>query len=44
MAEVTEPAADAEQPLLDLHETYQNINVRNLLESYHDAQQRLTRR
>jgi arginine decarboxylase len=41
MAEVTEPAADAEQPLVDLHETYQNINVRNLLESYHDAQQAL---
>ena len=41
MAEVAEPAADAEQPLLDLHETYQNINVRNLLESYHDAQQAL---
>ena len=37
--EVAEPAADAEQPVLDLHETYQNINVRNLLESFHDAQQ-----
>jgi arginine decarboxylase len=41
MAEVTEPPADAEQPLHDLWETYQNINVRNLLESYHDAQQSL---
>ena len=38
-AAVSEPAADAEQPLVDLHETYQNINVRNLLESFHDAQQ-----
>jgi arginine decarboxylase len=38
-AEVTEPPADAEQPLADLYETYQNINVRNLLESFHDAQQ-----
>jgi arginine decarboxylase len=40
-AEVTEPAADAEQPLHDLWETHQGINVRNLLESYHDAQQAL---
>ena len=40
-AEVTEPAADAEQPLHDLWEAYQGINVRNLLESYHDAQQSL---
>ncbi len=38
-AEVTEPPADAEQPLADLYETYQNINVRNVLESFHDAQQ-----
>jgi arginine decarboxylase len=38
---VTEPAPDAEQPLVDLHETYQNINSRNLLESFHDAQQSL---
>ena len=37
--EVSEPPADAEQPLHDLMETYQGINVRNLLESYHDAQQ-----
>jgi arginine decarboxylase len=40
-AEVTEPPADAEQPLHDLWETHQGINVRNLLESYHDAQQSL---
>ena len=40
-AEIVEPPADAEQPLHDLWETHQNINVRNLLESYHDAQQSL---
>jgi arginine decarboxylase len=39
MTEVTEPPADAEAPLVDLYETYQNINVRNVLESFHDAQQ-----
>jgi len=32
---------DVEQPVSDLMETYQNITVRNLLESYHDAQQAL---
>jgi arginine decarboxylase len=32
---------DVEQPVTDLLETYQNITVRNLLESYHDAQQAL---
>ena len=32
---------EASQPLLTLHETYQNVSVRNLLESYHDAQQAL---
>jgi arginine decarboxylase len=32
---------DVEQPVIDLMETYQNITVRNLLESYHDAQQSL---
>ena len=30
-----------EQPLRDLLDTYQNITVRNVLESYHDAQQSL---
>ncbi len=40
-AEVVEPPADAEQPLHDLVETCRNLNVRNLLESYHDAQQAL---
>ncbi len=32
---------EVEQPLTDLMETYQNLTVRNLLESYHDAQQAL---
>jgi arginine decarboxylase len=39
--DVMEPPADAEQPLHDLWGAYQGINVRNLLESYHDAQQAL---
>ena len=30
-----------EQPIIDLLETYQNLAVRNALESYHDAQQAL---
>jgi arginine decarboxylase len=34
-------ADDVEQPLIDLHETYQNLTARNALESYHDAQQAL---
>ncbi len=34
-------AADAEQPLVTLAETFRDLNVRNLLESYHDAQQAL---
>jgi arginine decarboxylase len=32
---------EAEQPLIDLLETYQSMSVRNALESYHDAQQAL---
>ncbi len=32
---------DADQPLLDLKMTYENVNPRNLLESFHDAQQAL---
>ena len=32
---------EAEQPVIDLLETYQNLSVRNALESYHDAQQAL---
>jgi arginine decarboxylase len=39
--EISVPPADAEQPVLDLQETYQSLNVRNLLEAYHDAQQSL---
>jgi arginine decarboxylase len=30
---------EAEQPVIDLLETYQNLSVRNALESFHDAQQ-----
>jgi len=36
-----EPPADAEQPLIDLQETYRGLTQKNLLESYHDAQQAL---
>ena len=32
---------DAEQPLCDLMDTYRGLTVRNVLESYHDAQQAL---
>ncbi len=32
---------DAEQPLIDLQETYRSLSAKNLLESYHDAQQAL---
>ena len=32
---------EAEQPVIDLLETYTNLTVRNALESYHDAQQAL---
>jgi arginine decarboxylase len=35
----TEP--EPEQPLIDLQETYRSMTGRNLLESYHDAQQAL---
>jgi arginine decarboxylase len=34
-------ADDAEQPLFDLLDTYQNLTVRNVLEGYHDASQSL---
>ncbi len=36
-----EPPPDAEQPLIDLQETYRSLSAKNLLESYHDAQQAL---
>jgi arginine decarboxylase len=32
---------DPEQPLIDLQETYKGLSSKNLLESYHDAQQAL---
>jgi len=32
---------DAEQPLVDLQETYDSLSVKNLLEAFHDAQQAL---
>jgi len=32
---------DAEQPLVDLFDTYQRLNGRNMLECYHDTQQAL---
>jgi arginine decarboxylase len=34
-------ADDAEQPLYDLLDTYQNLTVRNVLEGFHDASQSL---
>ena len=35
------PPPDAEQPLIDLAETYRGLTAKNLLESYHDTQQAL---
>jgi arginine decarboxylase len=35
------PAGELEQPLVDLSETFTNVNARNALESFHDAQQAL---
>ena len=32
---------DAEQPLVDLQETFRSLNAKNLLEGFHDAQQSL---
>jgi arginine decarboxylase len=32
---------DAEQPVVDISETYQSLTAKNLLESFHDAQQAL---
>ncbi len=37
----TTTSDDFEQPLVDLIETARNVNARNALESYHDAQQAL---
>ncbi|MCX6624079.1 MAG: biosynthetic arginine decarboxylase, partial [Acidobacteria bacterium] len=36
-----EVAEDAEQPVIDLLETYRSLSSKNLLESFHDAQQSL---
>ncbi|MBL8825888.1 MAG: biosynthetic arginine decarboxylase [Planctomycetaceae bacterium] len=33
-----EPPQEVEQPIRDLYDTYNSVSVRNLLESYHDAQ------
>ncbi len=32
---------DVEQPLTDLHQTYRSLSTKNMLESFHDAQQSL---
>jgi arginine decarboxylase len=37
----TELPPEAEQPLIDLQETYRGLSSKNLLESYHDTQQAL---
>jgi arginine decarboxylase len=37
----TELPQEAEQPLIDLLETFRSLTTKNLLESYHDAQQAL---
>ncbi|MGE3509315.1 MAG: biosynthetic arginine decarboxylase [Vicinamibacterales bacterium] len=37
----TTATENMEQPLVDLIETYNNLNIRNATESYHDAQQAL---
>ena len=34
-------AEDSEQPLIDLQETFRSLSSKNLLESFHDAQQSL---
>ena len=38
---IGQPSPNVEQPVQDLLETLEGLNVRNLLESYHDAQQSL---
>ncbi|MGI9452960.1 MAG: biosynthetic arginine decarboxylase [Pirellulales bacterium] len=38
---IGQPSPNVEQPVEDLLETFEGLNVRNLLESYHDAQQSL---
>src|SRR6185437_7602213 len=39
--EVTSVPEDAEQPVIDLQETYRSLSSKNLLEAFHDAQQAL---
>src|ERR1700751_755374 len=38
---VPEVSPEADQPLIDLQETFRSLSAKNLLESYHDAQQAL---
>ena len=38
---IGQPSPNVEQPVQDLLETFEGLNIRNLLESYHDAQQSL---
>ena len=38
---LSELPGDAEQPLIDLQDTNRNLSSKNMLESYHDAQQAL---
>ena len=38
---IGQPSPNVEQPVQDLLETFEGLNVSNLLESYHDAQQSL---
>jgi arginine decarboxylase len=38
---INQPSHNVQQPVQDLFETLEGLNVRNLLESYHDAQQSL---
>ena len=39
--ELKEVTPEAEQPLIDLQETHRSLTLKNLLESFHDAQQAL---
>ncbi|MBY0507338.1 MAG: biosynthetic arginine decarboxylase [Bryobacteraceae bacterium] len=39
--ELKEVSSEAEQPLIDLQETHRSLTMKNLLESFHDAQQAL---
>ena len=39
--ELKEVTSEAEQPLIDLQETHRSLTMKNLLESFHDAQQAL---